>query len=94
MAKKGQKQKEYTDEEKRKIIELYKSGVSSTYLMSEYGIPKGTIKTWKYKIDHPELISENKRGDHKRPISLEDYKEMYEILKKYQAFLKVQREKR
>jgi len=35
-----------------------------------------------------------KRGYHKNPVTLEDYKERYEILKKYQAFLKAQRERK
>ena len=35
-----------------------------------------------------------KRGRYKKQVTLEDYKERYEILKKYQAFLKAQREKK
>ena len=92
MAKKGQKFLKYTEAEKKEIVELYKSGVASSHLLKTYGIPQGTIKTWKYKIDHPEKFMGKKRG---RPKESEiDYKERYEILKKYQAFLKVQRERK
>ena len=37
---------------------------------------------------------ERKKGCLKKAITLDDYKERYEILKKYQAFLKAQREKK
>ena len=42
------------------------------------------------------ISKEEMRGKSKfsRPITLEDYKERYEILKKYQAFLKEQRERK
>ena len=35
-----------------------------------------------------------KRGRPKKDLKKEDYKERYEILKKYQAFLKAQRERK
>ena len=98
MAEKGQKFQKYTDEElKVEVIKKYHSGVSSTVLSKEYEIPKGTIKTWSLKYRKTGSLEndiEKKRGKHKRPITLEDYKERYEILKKYQAFLKEQREKK
>jgi len=94
MAKKGRKQKKYTEADRIKILELYQSGVSAGYLQKEYGIPKGTIKTWQHKVAHPEKITGNKRGQYKRPVSMEDYKERYEVLKKYLAFLRAQREKK
>jgi len=63
------------------------------YLSKVYGISKKTIETWvrKYKQGRS-LISDN-RG---RPLKDEEinYKERYEILKNYQAFLKAQREKK
>ena len=50
---------------------------------------------WKYKRDHPEICTGNKRGRQKqKELTKEDYKERYEILKKYQAFLKAQRERK
>ena len=92
MAKKGQKFAKYSEKDKIKILELYQSGVSAGYLQKEYGIPKGTIKTWQHKISHPEKITGQKCG---RPKESDiDYKERYEILKKYLAFLKAQRERK
>ena len=46
------------------------------------------------KIDHPEKIKGAKRGRIPKELSKEDYKERYEIIKKYQAFLKAQRERK
>ena len=95
MASKGQKFIHYSEQEKQEIIERYRSGISGFFLAKEYGIPIGTIKTWKSKVDHPEKLSGLKRGRQKeKDLTKEDYKERYEILKKYQAFLKAQREKK
>ena len=95
MASKGQKFIHYTEEEKNEIVQKYTNGTSGYYLAKEYGIPVSTIKTWKYKIDHPEKYIGNKRGRPKeKDLTKEDYKERYEIIKKYRAFLKVQRERK
>ena len=95
MASKGQKFIKYDEREKEEIINKYIKGTSGYYLAREYGIPVNTIKTWKTKIDHPELNISNKRGHPKeKDLTKEDYKERYEILKKYRAFLKAQREKK
>ena len=89
MAKKGQKFLKYNDNKKEEIINRYIKGESGYQLAKEYNIPVSTIKTWKMKIDHPDKYLGNgqKRGK-------EDWKERYEILKKYQAFLKAQRERK
>ncbi len=95
MASKGQKFLKYSDKEKNEIIERYKNGESGYQLAKEYGIPVGTLKTWKSKIDHPEKVTGFKRGRKKeKNLTKEDWKERYEILKKYQAFLKAQRERK
>ena len=95
MAKKGQKFLKYSDGEKNEIIMRYQKGESGYQLAKEYGMPVSTIKTWKSKIDHPEKSTGNKRGRPKElNLTKEDWKERYEILKKYQAFLKAQREKK
>ena len=53
---------------------------------------------WKRKmIDHPELYLNQglKKGPkNESNLTKEDWKERYEILKKYLAFLKAQREKK
>ena len=48
-----------------------------------------------YRYRHPELKTGKKRGRPKETnLTKEDWKERYEIVKKYQAFLKAQREKK
>ena len=100
MANKGQKFKKYSPEIKEKILEEYfNEGAGRDFLGRKYGISQGTISNWIYdskkgidvKIDH-------RAGNSGRPktksLTLEDYKERYEILKKYQAFLQARREKK
>jgi hypothetical protein len=97
MAFKGQKFNDYSDilNIKDAILEEYKLKRNIKELSQKYKIPEGTIKTWSRKINHPELAKLNKRGRPKeRELTKEDYKERYEIIKKYQAFLKVQRERK
>lgn len=99
MALKGQKFKNYSDSQNIKdvILEEYKIKRNIKELSERYEIPEGTIKTWTMKINHPNLyLGQNqKRGRPKeKDLTKEDYKERYEILKKYQAFLKAQREKK
>ena len=95
MAKKGQKFKKYSLEEKEKIVEEYNKGISSTYLENQYGISNNTIRQWKYKLRKKGTLENQKRGRIvEKNLTKEDWKERYEILKKYQAFLKAQREKK
>ena len=90
MASKGQKFNKYTKELKETILREFDLGYSRYYLEKKYGVPNKTIQSWRYQQQHPKF---GKRG---RPNNKEDidYKERYEILKKYQAFLKAQREKK
>ena len=95
MASKGQKFLRHTDKEKNEIMQRHLKGESAYQLAKEYGISVSTIKTWKSKINHPEKISLRKRGrPTEKGLTKDDYKERYEILKKYQAFLKAQRERK
>ena len=95
MAKKGQKFQKFTQEEKEEYVKMYQEGKSSYYFERNLGISANTIRMWQYKANHPELNNGNKRGRQKeRDLTKEDYKERYEILKKYQAFLKAQRERK
>ena len=95
MALKGQKFKKYSLEEKEKIIKKYNEGTSSSYLEKKYGISNNTIRQWKYKLRKNGTLVNQKRGRLKESnLTKEDWKERYEILKKYQAFLKAQREKK
>ena len=95
IASKGQKFLKHTNKEKNEIMERHLKGESAYQLAKEYGISVSTIKTWKSKINHPEKISLRKRGrPTEKGLTKDDYKERDEILKKYQAFLKAQRNKK
>ena len=87
MASKGQKFNKYSIELKKEILNKYLEGKGTTRTLGqEYGISKGTIKTWIRKAKHPELVNCLKQG-RPRKEEIIDYKERYEILKKYQAFI-------
>ena len=93
MANKGQKLKKYSIELKEEILKKYWSGSLASVLAKEYGVPVNTIYTWNHDVKY--LRNGNKRGRPKiNNLTLEDYKERYEILKKYQAFLQARREKK
>ena len=96
MAKKGQKFKKFTDEERTKIVYKYLSGKHSyTTLANEYNISRKTVESMIRKYRRTGTTMAEKRGPLKeKNLTKEDYKERYEILKKYQAFLKVQRKKK
>jgi len=89
--------KHYSTEFKQKIIDEYKSGKEGSYIRiaNKYGLSDGTVYHWVVK-DRKQGNQENlpyKRIGRKKDKDI-DYKERYEILKKYQAFLKAQREKK
>ncbi len=99
MAKKGQKFNNYTKEFKEEILNKYfNENVSAGALARKYNISRNTIFTWIYKSQsgNKELTDTKatRTGRPKKEIGEIDYKERYEILKKYQAFLKAQREKK
>ena len=86
MASKGQKFRRFSDEERTEIVNKYLSGkYSYQTLANEYGISWCTVHT---------TISEQKGRPKEKDLTRKDYKERYEILKKYRAFLKAQREKK
>ena len=95
MASKGQKFNKYSDELKQKILDEYFSGKAGFKSLSEkYGIPLNTIRNWVdiVRYPHRHMRTGGKRGRAKD--SEIDWKQRYEILKKYQAFLKAQRERK
>ena len=98
MASKGQKFNKYNEDIINEILNELRIGKSSLQISKERNIPAKTIRTWKLKrILHPELYPNQgqKRGRLKESnLTKEDWKERYEILKKYQAFLKAQRERK
>ena len=89
--------KQYTNEFKQRVIDDYNSGKygGRKSLAKHYNISSSTIWHW--------IVKDRKQGnqdndiEHKRGRPKEtniDYKERYEILKKYQEFIKAQREKK
>ena len=99
MANKGQRFKRYSPEFKEKILKEYLEGFGGECSLSKkYNIPRETIKNWIRKAEKGIDVSNDGRGCTGRPktknLTLEDYKERYEILKKYQAFLQARRGKK
>ena len=99
MARKGQKLKSYPEELKAEVLRKYlEEYIPSSALEEEYGIPQKTIRNWASKLKQGKnVLVDHRQFSSGRPPKDEtkiDYKERYEILKKYQAFLKAQREKK
>lgn len=94
MAKKGQKFGKYSYELKMEVINKYLNGEGGyDSLSKEYNIPRKTVETWIYQYKHKNNNMLPKRRGKIKEENI-DYKERYEILKKYQTFLKAQREKK
>lgn len=87
MASKGQKFKKYDLDFKYKVVEEKLKGKSYSYLSEKYNIPVGTIVTWVHTLKLDGALGIKPRGRIKE--SHLDYKERYEILKKFQDFLVV-----
>lgn len=97
MAKKGQVFKKYDLEFKKSIVKEHKeTGAGAYSLSTKYGVNKDTIQTW-IRIDKRDGdLGKRKRGRQNQKLDDQiDYKEKYEILKKFQEFLEeVDREKK
>jgi len=89
--------KHFSNEFKQQVIDDYNSGKygGSNSLAKHYNISRDTLWNWirkdRYQGNQVNDI-EHKRGRPKEDNI--DYKERYEILKKYQEFIKAQREKK
>ena len=96
MATKGQKFKTFTNEERTEIVSKYMSGkYSYAILAKEYNISWKTIESMVRKFKKTGLTIKDKKGRNNQSyLTKEDWKERYEILKKYLVFLKAQREKK
>ena len=89
--------KHYSEDFKTQVLNDYKTGNYGGYIQvaKKYGISHGTLSNWIYKEKRQGNLDNdiyNARGRKKEKNI--DYKERYEILKKYQAFLKAQRERK
>jgi transposase-like protein len=95
MASKGQKFKKIPLETRQKAVqERLKEGKSYNYLGEKYGVSKETIRTWVRIYKRDGGLDVRSKGRQKEDGSI-DYKERYEILKKYQDYLgEVDRDKK
>ena len=103
MANKGQKFAKHSLAIKEKIVKEYFSNVGGVIqLGKKYNISYRTIENWIRKarnnidlsIDNRGKWSKGKGRPKEKNLTLEDYKERYEILKKYQAFLQARQGKK
>ncbi len=99
MAKKGQKFNNYTKETKEEILQKYlMEHISAGCLSKIYGISENTIRMWAHKARQGQDVlvdtQETRRGRPKKNLDEIDYKERYEILKKFQDFIIARREKK
>ena len=99
MASKGQTFRKYSNELKREVVSKALKGKGYKSIGREYpDIPVHTIQNWVRKAKLNIDVAKDGRGcagrSKAKNLTLEDYKERYEILKKYQAFLQARREKK
>ena len=99
MGSKGQKYTNYSSDVKLEVASKALTGRGYRSIARDYpDIPVYTIKNWVRKARTNIDVTKDNRGSHGRPksknLTLEDYKERYEILKKYQAFLQARRGKK
>jgi transposase-like protein len=95
MAKKGQKFNKYSAEFRHKVVmEKINKGTSYSTLGRKYNMSWQTIDGWVRKYKKQGDLNERKRGKPKQSEET-NYKEKYEILKKYLEFLEeVEQEKK
>ena len=99
MGSKGQKYNKYSSNLKLEVASKALEGRGYRSIARDYpDIPVFSIKNWVLKAKKSVDVTSDGRGSYIRPktknLTLEDYKERYEILKKYQAFLQAQRGKK
>ena len=80
----------------RRVFRWYRNPKT---LSLKYDVPYRAIKNWIAKTRHDiDVMVDHRAGSSGRPksrnLTIEDYKERYEILKKYQAFLQARRGKK
>ena len=76
------------------ITKYFNNEASLNILSKEYNIPRSTIFKWVKQSRNGKDITIRQKGSGRIKEENIDYKERYEILKKYQVFLKAQREKK
>ena len=89
--------KHYSEEFKNEVINAYKSGKYGGYrqVAKMYNIKESAVNNWivKQRIQGNQVNDINHTRGRRKEENI-NYRERYEILKKYQAFIKAQREKK
>ena len=89
--------KHFSKEFKEMVVNDYKSGNfgGRKQIAKKYGIDESTIWHWivKDRNQGNQINDINKKRGRTKEENI-DYKERYEIFKKYQAFLRAQRERK
>jgi transposase-like protein len=96
VALKGQKFNKYSEDFKNIVVEEYLKGQGGYICLGKkYNVSWHSIEDWVKKFKKQGNIKNdiNQARGRKKQDRI-DYKERYEILKKYQAFLKAQRERK
>ena len=97
MAKKGQKFKKIDEELILKIVkEKIDKGKSYSQLEKKYNMSRGSIMTWVKRFKDKGYVTRDKKGVKKNSsnMTIEELRIEVDILKKFQAFLKQQQERR
>ena len=96
MAKKGQKQKIISEELILRIVKEKQNGKSYSYLAKKYDVSNGSIATWVRKYTYKGYVTRDKRGIKKNPdkMTIDELRIEVDILKKFQAFLKQQQDRK
>ena len=76
------------------IAKYFNNEASLNILSKEYNIARSTIFKWIKQSREEKDVTIREKGSGRPKEENIDYKESYEILKKYQAFLNAQRERR
>lgn len=88
MASKGLKFKKIPLEVKLEAVkEKLEMGKTYPYIGKKYGVSRNTVKTWVRIYNWDGGLDVNEKGRPRKEVNI-DYKEKYEILKKYQVYLK------
>ena len=96
MAKKGQKYKKIDEDLILQIVKEKKKGKSYNYLAKKYGVSDGSIATWVRKYTYKGYVTRDKSGVKKnaKNMTIEELRIEVDILKKFQAFLNQQQERK
>ncbi len=86
MASEGKKQRRYDQAMKMIVVQSHIiDRVSYGELAKRYGVPYGTVSTWVHQFHEHGAVPSDQHG-RPGPDAEIDYKEKYEILKKFLAF--------